>query len=74
MSIGHEAELHSLTRRFTGVETIPHLTPRDTTIAGLESLQRLDYDGFNLTFGAHEHAASRFVELSMLTGDGGVRC
>jgi homocysteine S-methyltransferase len=24
--------------RFTGVETIPHLTPRDTTIAGLESL------------------------------------
>jgi methionine synthase I (cobalamin-dependent)/5,10-methylenetetrahydrofolate reductase len=24
--------------RFTGVETIPHLTPRDTTVAGLESL------------------------------------
>jgi methionine synthase / methylenetetrahydrofolate reductase(NADPH) len=24
--------------RFTGVETIPHLTPRDTTIAGLESV------------------------------------
>src|SRR6202007_1310834 len=24
--------------RFTGVETIPHLTPRDSTIAGLESL------------------------------------
>jgi methionine synthase I (cobalamin-dependent)/5,10-methylenetetrahydrofolate reductase len=24
--------------RFTGVETIPHLTPRDTTLAGLESL------------------------------------
>jgi homocysteine S-methyltransferase len=24
--------------RFTGVETIPHLTPRDTTITGLESL------------------------------------
>jgi methionine synthase / methylenetetrahydrofolate reductase (NADH) len=24
--------------RLTGVETIPHLTPRDTTIAGLESL------------------------------------
>ena len=23
--------------RFTGVETIPHLTPRDTTVAGLES-------------------------------------
>jgi homocysteine S-methyltransferase len=24
--------------RFTGIETIPHLTPRDTTITGLESL------------------------------------
>jgi methionine synthase I (cobalamin-dependent)/5,10-methylenetetrahydrofolate reductase len=24
--------------RFTGVETIPHLTPRDTTVIGLESL------------------------------------
>lgn len=24
--------------RFTGVETIPHLTPRDTTVVGLESL------------------------------------
>jgi methionine synthase I (cobalamin-dependent)/5,10-methylenetetrahydrofolate reductase len=24
--------------RFTGVETIPHLTPRDTTVTGLESL------------------------------------
>jgi methionine synthase I (cobalamin-dependent)/5,10-methylenetetrahydrofolate reductase len=24
--------------RFTGVETIPHLTPRDSTVAGLESL------------------------------------
>ena len=24
--------------RFTGIETIPHLTPRDTTVVGLESL------------------------------------
>jgi homocysteine S-methyltransferase len=24
--------------RFTGIETIPHLTPRDTTVSGLESL------------------------------------
>jgi ABC-type branched-subunit amino acid transport system substrate-binding protein len=47
---------------------------REGLIAGVESLQRLDCDGFNLTFGAREHAASRFVELSMLTGDGGVRC
>lgn len=47
---------------------------REGVIAGLEALQRLDYDGFNLSFGTHDHAASRFVELSMLTGDGGVRC
>jgi branched-chain amino acid transport system substrate-binding protein len=46
---------------------------REGLIAGLESLQRMDCDGFNLGFGAREHTASRFVELSMLTGDGGVR-
>jgi len=46
---------------------------REGLANGLESLQHVDYDGFNLNFG-HEHAASHFVELSMLTGDGGVRC
>ena len=45
---------------------------REGLANGLESLQHVDYDGFNLNFG-HEHAASHFVELSMLTGDGGVR-
>jgi ABC-type branched-subunit amino acid transport system substrate-binding protein len=48
-------------------------TARENIIAGLESMQRVDFDGFNLSFGAHDHTASHFVELSMLTGDGGVR-
>ena len=29
--------------------------------------------GFNIGFGPRSHAGSRFVELSMLTGDGKVR-
>jgi len=45
---------------------------REGLAGGLESLQHVDFDGFNLNFG-REHAASHFVELSMLTGDGGVR-
>ena len=46
---------------------------RDNIIGGLESMQHVDFDGFNLNFGARDHTASHFVELSMLTGDGGVR-
>jgi len=45
---------------------------REGLASGLESLQHYDFDGFNLNF-TREHAASHFVELSMLTGDGGVR-
>jgi ABC-type branched-subunit amino acid transport system substrate-binding protein len=49
-----------------------HAVTRDGLMTGLESLQHVDFDGFNLNFG-REHAASHFVELSMLTGDGGVK-
>jgi ABC-type branched-subunit amino acid transport system substrate-binding protein len=45
---------------------------REALASGLESIQHVDFDGFNLNFG-REHAASHFVELSMLTGDGGVK-
>ena len=45
---------------------------REGLAAGLESLQHVDFDGFNLNMG-REHAASHFVELSMLTADGGVK-
>jgi branched-chain amino acid transport system substrate-binding protein len=50
-----------------------HGTTPDAIVSGLEALGRTDFDGFNLRFGARDHAASRFVELSMLTGDGGVK-
>ena len=46
---------------------------REALATGLESMQHIDFEGYNLNFG-HEHAASHFVELSMLTGDGGVKC
>jgi ABC-type branched-subunit amino acid transport system substrate-binding protein len=42
-------------------------------LAGLESLSNLNLGGFQVGFNARSHVASRFVELSMLTADGGVR-
>jgi len=42
-------------------------------VAGLESIQNVDFGGFPVHFGARDHVASSFVELSMLTGDGKVR-
>lgn len=46
---------------------------RESLIAGLESLGRQTVGSFNITLSPTEHAASTFVELSMLTGDGHVR-
>lgn len=46
---------------------------RDALVAALESIQRLDLGGFQVGYGARSHAGSRFVEMSMLTGDGRVR-
>lgn len=46
---------------------------RDTLIAGLESMQNMDFGGFNVNFGSRRHMASNFVDLSMLTEDGKVR-
>ncbi len=46
---------------------------RDSLIAGLESLNDQSYGGFAVHFSATNHVASKFVELSMLTGDGRVR-
>jgi ABC-type branched-subunit amino acid transport system substrate-binding protein len=46
---------------------------RDSLIAGLEAVQNLDLGGFVVGYGAHNHVASRFVDLSMLTDDGRVR-
>ncbi len=46
---------------------------RDSLIAALEGLQRWDLGGFQINFGPRSHAASHFVELTMLTEDGRVR-
>lgn len=45
----------------------------DAFVNGLESLSKLNLGGFTVAFGPRQHVASRFVELSMLTKDGGVR-
>jgi ABC-type branched-subunit amino acid transport system substrate-binding protein len=46
---------------------------REALVAALESIQRWELGGFMVDFGPRDHAASHFVELSMLTGDGRVR-
>jgi predicted fused transcriptional regulator/phosphomethylpyrimidine kinase len=37
------------------------------------AIQRTDFGGFGVDFGASRHTASTFVDLSMLTQDGKVR-
>ena len=46
---------------------------REQLVAGLESIQRADFGGFNVDFSPSRHVASSFVDLSMLTQDGKVR-
>ena len=46
---------------------------RDGLIAGLEGLGSQAISGFQVSYSATDHAASHFVEMSMLTGDGRVR-
>ncbi|MDP3708828.1 MAG: ABC transporter substrate-binding protein [Polaromonas sp.] len=46
---------------------------RDSLISGLEAIGNQVLGGFSVSFSATDHVASRFVELSMLTGDGRVR-
>ncbi len=46
---------------------------REALINALESIQNTSFGGFYVHFGPREHAASKFVELSMLTDDGKVR-
>ena len=46
---------------------------RDGLIAGLESMSDQSFGGFSVSFSPTNHVASRFVDLSMLLGDGRVR-
>jgi branched-chain amino acid transport system substrate-binding protein len=45
----------------------------ESLIAALESINGQPFGGFNVNFSRTDHAASTFVEMSMLTGDGRVR-
>jgi ABC-type branched-subunit amino acid transport system substrate-binding protein len=45
---------------------------REALINALESINSMNLGGFNVSFGAKDRVASRFVDLSMLTGDGRV--
>lgn len=46
---------------------------RDALVGALESINQWDLGGFNVNFGARDHVASHFVDLTMLTGDGRVK-
>lgn len=39
----------------------------------MESLREFNLGGFYVDFAANKHAGSRFVELTILSGDGKVR-
>lgn len=46
---------------------------RESLITGLQSIGRSDYGGFQVNLSSQSHVASKFVEKSMLTGDGKIR-
>jgi ABC-type branched-subunit amino acid transport system substrate-binding protein len=56
-----------------GLKRGPARPTRDSLIAGLEAIGTENFGGFNVSFSPTDHVASKFVELSMLTGDGRVR-
>lgn len=56
-----------------GLRRAPGKATREGLIAGLESIDRQQFGGFEVSFSARNHVASKFVELSMLTGDGRIR-
>lgn len=45
---------------------------REALVRGMESMGSQSLGGFNVNLSASNHVASRFVEISMLTGDGRV--
>jgi branched-chain amino acid transport system substrate-binding protein len=46
---------------------------RDAFITAVESLQNFSMGGFMVNFGANQHTASKYVDLTVLTDDGRVR-
>lgn len=45
----------------------------ESLVGGLESMGTQSIGGFTVAFGPNDHVASKFVEMSLLTGDGRVR-
>ena len=56
-----------------GVKRAGRAPTREAFITAMESIQGTSLGGFHVAFGARDHVASHFVELSMLTEDGKVR-
>jgi ABC-type branched-subunit amino acid transport system substrate-binding protein len=56
-----------------GLRRAPGRITRDGLIAGLESIERQQFGGFDVSFSPRNHVASKFVELSMITADGKIR-
>jgi len=56
-----------------GLRRAPGKVTRDGLIAGLESIDRQQFGGFDVSFSPRNHVASKFVELSMITADGRIR-
>ena len=56
-----------------GLRRAPGKVSREGLIAGLESIDRQSFGGFEVSFSPRNHVASKFVDLSMITADGRVR-
>ena len=56
-----------------GLRRAPGKLTRDGLIQGLETIDRQQFGGFEVSFSPKNHVASKFVELSMITGDGRIR-
>ncbi|MDM0049008.1 ABC transporter substrate-binding protein [Variovorax sp. J22R115] len=56
-----------------GLRRAPGKVTREGLITGLESIDRQQFGGFEVSFSPRNHVASKFVELSMITGDGRIR-
>jgi ABC-type branched-subunit amino acid transport system substrate-binding protein len=56
-----------------GLRRAPAKPTRESLIAGLESIDRQPFGGFEVSFSPRNHVGSKFVELSMITGDGRIR-
>jgi ABC-type branched-subunit amino acid transport system substrate-binding protein len=56
-----------------GLRRAPGKASREGLIAGLESIDRQQFGGFEVSFSPKNHVGSKFVELSMITADGKIR-